>query len=81
MADYQEIMVSVPSNLLQELDGLVMPDQGYDRSMFVMEALQRYIDEKKRRAIREELKQGYLEMAHLNLQLAEEGLGNGGITW
>lgn len=81
MADYQEIMVSVPSNLLQELDGLVMPDRGYDRSVFVMEALQRYIDEKKRRAIREELKQGYLEMAHLNLQLAEEGLGDGRIAW
>jgi CopG family transcriptional regulator/antitoxin EndoAI len=40
----------------------------------VREALRRFIEERKKRTLRERLKQGYLEMANLNLKLAEEGL-------
>lgn len=74
MADYKRIMISVPTNLLQEFDGLVALETGSNRSELVREALRRFIEERKRRTLRERLKQGYLEMATLNLQLAEEGL-------
>lgn len=73
MAEYKRIMISVPANLLREFDGLVALEAGSNRSELVREALQRFIEERKKRTLRERLKQGYLEMANLNLQLAEEG--------
>jgi CopG family transcriptional regulator/antitoxin EndoAI len=72
VADYKRIMISVPANLLQEFDGLAL-EAGSNRSEMVREALRRFIEERKKRTLRERLKQGYLEMASLNLQLAEEG--------
>ena len=73
MAEYKRIMISVPANLLREFDGLVALEAGSNRSELVREALQCFIEERKKRTLRERLKQGYLEMANLNLQLAEEG--------
>ena len=72
MADYKRIMISVPASLLREFDGLAL-EAGSNRSEMVREALRRFIEERKKRTLRERLKQGYLEMANLNLQLAEEG--------
>lgn len=73
MAEYKRIMISVPASLLREFDGLVALEAGCNRSELVREALRRFIEERKKRTLRESLKQGYLEMAKLNLQLAEEG--------
>jgi CopG family transcriptional regulator/antitoxin EndoAI len=73
VADYKRIMISVPASLLREFDGLAL-EAGSNRSEMVREALRRFIEERKKRTLRERLKQGYLEMANLNLQLAEEGL-------
>lgn len=73
MADYKRIMISVPASLLREFDGLAL-EAGSNRSEMVREALRRFIEERKKRTLRERLKQGYLEMANLNLKLAEEGL-------
>ncbi len=66
-------MISLPDSLLQEVDGLVA-EENRNRSELIREAMSHYLQEVKRRRIREQLKQGYLEMARTNLVLAEEGL-------
>ena len=35
-----------------------------------------YIEEKKRKSLREQMRRGYQEMASINLSLAQEGLAN-----
>ena len=74
MSDYRRIMVSLPDSLLTEIDNLLSWGERRDRSEFVREALWNYVEEQRKRTIREQLKQGYMEMGSLNLQLAEEGL-------
>jgi len=73
MPESKRIMISLPSNLLQEVDGIVALEKG-NRSEFIREAMRLYLEERKRRELREKLKRGYQEMASLNLALAEEGL-------
>jgi len=41
-------------------------------SEFIREAMKLYIQERKRRTIREQMKKGYIEMAKINLALAGE---------
>lgn len=72
MSQTKRIMVSVPNKLLQEVDRAVQEDK-INRSQFVREAMQLYIRERKKSALRNELKDGYQRMAALNLILAEEG--------
>lgn len=74
MSETKRIMVSVPNKLLLEVDKLVKEESG-NRSQFVREAIQLYILERKKRLLRERLKEGYQRMAALNLVLAEEGAG------
>ncbi|NLY54579.1 MAG: ribbon-helix-helix protein, CopG family [Firmicutes bacterium] len=64
-------MISLPDSLLAEVDGLVA-EENRNRSELIREAMHMYLQEVKRRRIREQLKQGYLEMARTNLALAEE---------
>lgn len=64
-------MISLPDNLLREVDGIVAAEK-LNRSEFIREAMKLYIQEKKRRTIREQMKKGYLEMAKINLALAGE---------
>jgi CopG family transcriptional regulator / antitoxin EndoAI len=73
MADLKRIMISIPDSLLQEVDGIIALEKR-NRSEFVREAMRLYIEEKKRKEAREIMKRGYLEMAKINLVLAEEGL-------
>ena len=44
------------------------------RSQFVQEAICLYIEERKRRVVRDTMQRGYQEMALINLSLAEESL-------
>lgn len=71
MAEVKRIMISLPDNLLQEVDGIVA-DEKLNRSEFIREAMKLYIQERKRRTIREKMKKGYAEMAKINLGLASE---------
>ncbi|ADG81585.1 CopG family transcriptional regulator [Thermincola ferriacetica] len=71
MAEVKRIMISLPDNLLREVDGIVAAEK-LNRSEFIREAMKLYIQEKKRRTIREQMKKGYLEMAKINLALAGE---------
>jgi hypothetical protein len=43
------------------------------RSTILRPAMQNYLDERKKRDMREQMKRGYQQMACLNLSLAEEG--------
>ena len=69
----KRIMISIPDNLLQEVDGIVAMEK-LSRSQFVRDAMRVYIEDRKRRAVRDLMKRGYQEMAIINLTLAEEGL-------
>jgi len=73
MAEVRRIMISIPSTLLKEVDGIIATDK-LSRSQFVREAMRLYIEERKRKAFRDMMKKGYQEMAIINLTLAEEGL-------
>lgn len=67
----KRIMISLPLNLLTEVDVVVEMEQ-QTRSEFIREAMKLYLREKKRRHIREHMQEGYVEMAGLNLTLAHE---------
>jgi hypothetical protein len=43
------------------------------RSAHLRQAMRSYLDERKKREMREQMKRGYQQMAVLNLSLAEEG--------
>lgn len=66
-------MISLPSSLLAEVDSVVELENR-NRSELIREAMHMYLQEIKRQKIREQLKQGYLEMAQTNLTLAREAL-------
>ncbi|SDF12016.1 CopG family ribbon-helix-helix protein [Sporomusa acidovorans] len=73
MAELRRIMISIPNALLQEVDGIIAMDK-LSRSQFVRDAMRLYIEDRKRKAVRDMMKKGYQEMAVINLTLAEEGL-------
>lgn len=73
MASSKRIMISLPSSLLQEVDGLVAVEK-INRSQLIREAMRLYLEERKKRDLRERMKRGYQEMARINLALAEEAL-------
>lgn len=72
MAGTKRIMISLPESLLREVDGIV-EEENRNRSELVREAMKLYIQERKKRILREQMKKGYMEMAQINLALAGEG--------
>jgi CopG family transcriptional regulator/antitoxin EndoAI len=73
VAELKRIMISIPNSLLQEVDGIIAMEK-LSRSQFVREAMRLYIEDRKRKAVRDMMRKGYQEMAIINLALAEEGL-------
>lgn len=71
MSGIKRIMISIPEQLLEEVDGIVSLEKR-NRSEFIREAMKLYIAEKKRLRIRDQMKKGYQEMAQINLKLATE---------
>ncbi|MDQ0287403.1 CopG family transcriptional regulator/antitoxin EndoAI [Desulfofundulus luciae] len=71
MAQVKRIMISLPDNLLAEVDGIVAAER-LNRSELIREAMRFYIAERKRRQLREQMKKGYQEMAKINRELAAE---------
>ena len=71
--DFRRIMVNIPNQLLREIDRIIAVDK-QSRSQFVQEAMLLYIEERKRKAVRDTMRRGYQEMAIINLSLAEESL-------
>lgn len=73
MAETKRIMISLPHNLLQEVDGIVASEKR-TRSDFIREAMRLYLKEREKRQIRENMQKGYMEMAKINLRMANEAL-------
>lgn len=70
MAQLKKILISLPDNLLKEVDSIVAMEK-INRSEFVREAMKLYIREKRRIEMRDRLKKGYQQMAEINVKLAE----------
>ncbi len=73
LARTKRIMISLLHNLLKEVDGVVEMEKR-TRSEFIREAMNLYLQERKKKQIRERLQEGYMEMARLNLALANEAI-------
>jgi len=71
MSDTKRIMISLPKNLLQEVDVLIENDN-LNRSQFIREAMKLYLQERRKKIIREHMQKGYMEMAKINLNMAVE---------
>jgi len=70
LADLRKILISLPDNLLKEIDHIVSVEKT-NRSEFVREAMKLYIREKRKIEMRDRMKKGYMEMAEINLKLSE----------
>lgn len=70
MKKLKKITLTIPDNLLREVDDIVT-EGGISRSELVQEAMQLYILKRKRIDDQAKLKQAYLEMAEINLEIAE----------
>ncbi|ADU28626.1 CopG family ribbon-helix-helix protein [Evansella cellulosilytica] len=66
----KKIMVSLPQELVNELDGLL--EGNVNRSELIHKATKMYLKEHKKQIIRETMQQGYMEMAKINLNIATE---------
>lgn len=73
MGETKRIMISLPQKLLTEVDGIVALENR-TRSEFIREAMKLYLQERKKRQIRERMQSGYLEMAKINLTLSKEAI-------
>ncbi|BAD41918.1 conserved hypothetical protein [Symbiobacterium thermophilum IAM 14863] len=62
----------MPASLLEQVDGLAALERT-DRDALIQEAVRIYVEERKKRDMREQLRRGYREMSRINLTLAEEG--------
>lgn len=69
----RRVMITLPNTLLREVDGLAANDR-VTRSEFIRQAMNRYLQQRRRLDLQQRLKRGYQEMGGLNLALAEEGL-------
>ncbi|WP_028785207.1 CopG family ribbon-helix-helix protein [Thalassobacillus devorans] len=67
----QEITIKLPQSMLNEVDGVVQLENG-NWSDFMYQATKMYLREKKKRHIRESMRNGYVEMAKINLNIASE---------
>jgi len=61
----------VPEPLLTEINDLET-EQRIDYSELVLEALQYYLGERRRKLLIEQMKRGYMEMAPINLAISGE---------
>jgi len=70
LAELRKILVSLPDNLLKEIDYIVSVEKT-NRSEFVREAMKLYLREKRKLQLIDIMKKGYQEMADINIRLAE----------
>lgn len=71
MPDSKKITVTVPADLLSEIDKFTR-FENKNRSEIIREAIVYYLGERKKATIIEQMKKGYLEMAEINLCIASE---------
>ncbi len=69
MSQLKKVLITIPEPLLEEVDQ-VCSNEKSNRSEFVREAMRCYLEEKRKKNLREQLKHGYQEMASINLDIA-----------
>lgn len=70
----QEVMIKLPKNLLNEVDG-IMKSENSDLNDFICQATRSYLETKKEEHVQklyESMQKGYEEMARINLTIASE---------
>lgn len=75
VARLRRVVVGFTEEMLAGIDDLTLETQKC-RSTLIREACSLYIEERRRAAFREKMKNGYIEMAELNRLLAEELAGD-----
>jgi CopG family transcriptional regulator/antitoxin EndoAI len=73
MAEVKKVLITLPESLLSEVDYLASLDNK-NRSEFIREAMQHYLDERRQSELRTQMVQGYSEMADINRKISEEWL-------
>jgi CopG family transcriptional regulator/antitoxin EndoAI len=73
VAELRRIVVNLPDSLLRQVD-MILSKEKKNRSEFIQDAMRLYLRERERIRMREQLKSGYLEMAEINLRMAEFGI-------
>ena len=70
MPQYKKILVSLPLETIEGIDEFASYE-GVSKSEFIRRGLAEIVAGKRREKMREELKNGYIEMGEINLSLAE----------
>ncbi len=70
MAQNKKILLSLSEALAEEVDALAA-QSGVSRTDLIRTATATYVAQEKRRYLREQLKEGYVQMGDINLALAE----------
>jgi len=73
MSVSKKILVTLPDNLLKEVDKIVATENK-NRSELIREAMKFYIREKQKTQIKEQMIRGYQDMACINEDMAEVGI-------
>ncbi|WP_027964885.1 hypothetical protein [Halalkalibacillus halophilus] len=69
----EKVVLELPISLLKECDELVESDgNAADRNQLIMQAVNNYVKEEKKRKIQEKMRRGYVEMKNINLDIASE---------
>ncbi|KUO65004.1 MAG: CopG family transcriptional regulator [Gracilibacter sp. BRH_c7a] len=69
MAETRRIMVCLPESIIDEVDDIVSNEKK-NRSEFIKEAVYSVLLERRKAGVREQMRQGYVEMAQINLSMA-----------
>ena len=72
LPEFKEIKIKMPEYLLKELNSYSRQNDEH-RNTILIDAVKLYLRERKKEEVRNNLKRGYLKMATLNRQLADEG--------
>jgi CopG family transcriptional regulator/antitoxin EndoAI len=67
----RRVIVTMPPDLLQQVEEMAAK-LDFNRSQFIRHALEAFLEEQRRRELRELLKEGYLVNAERDLRIAEE---------
>ena len=69
MAETRRIVVCLPESIIEEVDDIVTMEKK-NRSEFIREAVYSVLSERRKAGVREQMRQGYMEMAQINLSIA-----------
>ncbi|HHY04778.1 MAG TPA: ribbon-helix-helix protein, CopG family [Thermoanaerobacterales bacterium] len=73
MSRTKKIVVSIPNNLLEQVDCIISLENK-NRSEFIRDAMRLYIRERENIRLIDQLKNGYVQMAEINIKFAEMGI-------